>query len=481
MTPASTCKYADQVNGAVRTGADDGRVTTLIARPEVARPEAEVSGTVNPRSSRPETMAPALRRAVAASYIGSAVEFYDFFIYATAAALVFPKVFFPNLSPTMAAVASLGSFATAFIARPVGALVFGHFGDRHGRKRALMATLLLMGFSTVAVGLLPSTATIGVAAPLLLVTLRLLQGFAVGGEWAGAALLCVENAPRRLRGRCCMVMQLGIGTAMVLANLVFLLSHNASGGPDSAFLSWGWRVPFLISAVLIAVGFYIRRHVEETAQYAHAAEPASAGLPLAGLLRGQSKQLLLAAGSVVGVIMMLYQASTFLTGYAESHLHVSKDDIFAISVVGGLCSMAGIVVSGILVDRYGSRRIAAAVYMVAVPWSLAILPLIQAGGPVHFAVAVLTSYLLVGLVMPSLTTMIPTAFTVRTRYTGAAVANNLGAIVGGALPPVVSPLLMAHGGVAVTAMMATFSVVSLISVLLLRDVEVTGHPAADER
>jgi MFS family permease len=433
------------------------------------------------RPAQPEAVRPALRRAVAASYIGSAVEFYDFFIYATAAALVFPKVFFPNLSPTMAAVASLGSFGTAFLARPFGALVFGHFGDRLGRSRTLMATLLLMGVSTVAVGLLPPTATIGVAAPIMLVALRMLQGFAVGGEWAGAALLCVENAPRRLRGRCCMVMQLGIATAVVLANLVFLVSHSATAGPHSAFLSWGWRVPFLMSAVLIAVGFYLRRNLEETTQYAGVAEPAPSRLPIVEVLRGQGRQLLLAAGTVVGAIMLLYQASTFLTGYAESHLHVAKHDIFAISTVGGLFLMAGIVFSGMLIERFGRRRLAAAGYLVAVPWSLAILPLIQSGNRVHFIVAVLVSYTIVGVVMAPLTALIPTAFTVRTRYTGAATANNLGAIVGGAVPPVISPLLMEHGSGGLTALMVSLTMLSLISVLLLRDVDAAGHPATDER
>ncbi len=424
-------------------------------------------------------MRPALRRAVAASYIGSAVEFYDFFIYATAAALVFPTVFFPDLSPTMAAVASLGSFATAFIARPFGAVVFGHFGDRIGRKRTLMATLLLMGFSTVAVGLLPSTATIGVAAPFILVALRLVQGFAVGGEWAGAALLCVENAPRQMRGRCCMVMQLGIGTAVVLANLVFLSSDSAFGGPNSTFLGWGWRVPFLMSAVLIAVGFYVRRNLEETAEFSSA--PDRAGLPIADLLRRETPQLLLAAGAVAGAVMLLYQASTFLTGYAHADLHFSKSAIFATSAVGGLCLMAGIAASGLLVDSYGCRRMAVVGYGVAAPWSLAILPLIQTGDRTFFIAAVMVTYAIVGVVMSPLTALIPTVFAVRNRYTGAAMANNLGAILGGAVPPVISPLLMVHGGGAVGAVMVGFSLLSLVSVLILRDEEVGGHPATDER
>lgn len=445
-------------------------MTTLLAR------RAEEPGPV---TSLPEAGRPALRRAVAASYIGSAVEFYDFFIYATAAALVFPSVFFPNLSPTMAAVASMGSFATAFVARPVGALVFGHLGDRIGRKRTLMMTLLLMGFATVAVGLLPPTATIGIAAPLILVALRLLQGFAVGGEWAGAALLCVENAPRRLRGRSCMVMQLGIGTALVLANLVFLVSNSATAGPNSAFLSWGWRVPFLLSAVLIAVGVYVRRNLDETAEYANHTERAA--LPIADLLRRQPRQLLLAAGAVAGAMMLIYQASTFLTGYAQEYLHVSKNDLFAIGAIGGLMMMAGVTASGLLLNRYGRRRIAALGYAAAVPWSVLILPMVQTGNRASFAVAVLVSYAIVGVVMSPLTALIPTVFAVRNRYTGAALSNNLGAIVGGALPPVLSPLLMEHGSGAVTALMAGFSVLSLVSVLLLRDVEAGGHPATDGR
>ena len=432
-----------------------------------------------PRSPAPEQRQ--LRRAVAAAYVGSTVEYYDCFIFGTAAALVFPKVFFPNLSPAMAAVASLGSFATAFLARPFGGVVFGHFGDRIGRKKTLMVTLLLMGFSTVAVGLLPSTATIGVAAPLILVALRLVQGFAVGGEWAGAALVCVENAPRHLRGRSCMVLQLGVGTAVVLANLAFLLSYRAFGGSSPEFLSWGWRVPFLMSAVLIGVGFYVRRHLGETAEYAEAAEPARGRLPIIELLRNQTPQLLLAAGAAAGAIMLLYQSSTFLTGYAEAHLGLAKPDIFAISAVGGLCLLAGIAVSGFLTDRYGRRRIAAIGYGVAVPWSLAILPLVKTDDMALFGVTVMVTSVIVGLLMSPLAALIPTVFAVRHRYTGAAMANNLGAILGGALPPVVSPLLIEHGDRAVGLMMVGFVLVSLTSVVLLREEAPTPSAAAAQR
>ena len=423
------------------------------------------------RSTTPDPARRAVRRALAASYIGSAVEFYDFFIYGTAAALVFPTVFFPNLSPTIAAVASLASFATAFLARPVGAIVFGHFGDRIGRKQTLMMTLLLMGVSTVAVGLLPSTASIGVAAPAILVGLRLLQGFAVGGEWAGAALLCAENSPRHMRGRSCMVMQLGIGTALVTANLVFLLAHNAFGEGSPAFLNWGWRLPFLMSAILVGVGIYVRRHLDETAEFAGAPADAEVRLPIADLLRRQTPQLLLGAGAVAGVVMLLYQASTFLTAYAETHLQVSKPAIFAISAFGGLCLMAGVTASGFLTDAYGHRRVAMVGYAVAVPWSFAILPLIQTGDAVFFAGTLAATYALVGLLMSPLTALLPGVFAMRNRYTGAALANNLGAILGGAVPPVISPLLMTHGDVAVGLMMFGFALLSLLSVGWLREGE----------
>ncbi len=412
---------------------------------------------------------PALRRALVASYLGSTVEFYDFFIYATAAALVFPTVFFPDLSPTVAAVASLGTFATAFVARPVGSIVFGHFGDRIGRKRTLMMTLLVMGISTVGVGLLPGAATIGVAAPVILVVLRLLQGFAVGGEWAGAALLCAENSPRHRRGRSAMFLQLGVGTALVLANVVFLLAHSLFGDGSTAFMVWGWRVPFLLSAVLIAVGLYVRMHLEETAEFADAPRPAGAGLPIADLFRRQTPQLLLAAGAVVGTVMLLYQASTFISGYAETHLHFSKPAIFAVSAVGGLFLMAGVTASGFLADRVGRQRLAVVGGAVAVPWSLAILPLVQTGNEALFAVALTVTYTLVGFMMTPLAAFMPSVFATRNRYTGAALANNLGAILGGALPPVLSPLLMADGSGAVSLMMAGFAALSLVSVLLLRE------------
>src|SRR5215469_11286156 len=188
-----------------------------------------------------------MKRVAAACFVGSTIEFYDFAIYGTAAALVFPTVFFPQLSPAMATTASMGTFATAFVSRPLGAAVFGHFGDRLGRKKTLVATLLIMALSTVGVGLVPSTAAIGVAAPLILIVLRLLQGFALGGEWAGSALLSAEYAPAAKRGRYSMVTLVGGGIGTVLTCLTFLAVNYTIGEKSPEFMQWGWRIPFLIS------------------------------------------------------------------------------------------------------------------------------------------------------------------------------------------------------------------------------------------
>jgi MFS family permease len=222
---------------------------------------------------------------------------------------VFPKIFFPNLGATMATVASLGMFASAFFARPLGAALFGHFGDRLGRKKTLVATLLMMGLSTLAVGLVPTTATIGVAAPLILLTLRVLQGLAVGGEWAGSALLSAEYAPAAKRGAYGMFTQLGAGARVVLANLVFLGVHTL-GGENGAFMQWGWRIPFLSSAVLIVIALYMRLNIAETPVFTdEQGRRTTPKMPIADLLKSQRREVILAAGCVVSLFTLSYIAS----------------------------------------------------------------------------------------------------------------------------------------------------------------------------
>lgn len=424
-----------------------------------------------------------LRNVSLAGYLGSAIESYDFLIYGTAAALVFPTVFFPHLSPMMAAIASMGTFAAAFLSRPLGAAVFGHFGDRIGRKRTLVLTMTIMGVATLGIGLIPGTAEIGLAAPLLLIALRLAQGFAMGGEWAGSVLLGTESAPPRRRGFYGMFTQLGLGTALVLANLVFLIVHLTIGDRSTAFLTWGWRLPFLLSAALVGVALYVRTRISEPvavpppgADADQDSDRDDSGLPLADLIRRQAREVLLAAATVAGIFMLAYQVSTFITHYAAVHLHYSKNTILLAGVLGGLCSVGCVAASAILSDRYGPRRFIATGLALAVPWSLVLMPLIDTGRPVVFTAAVMVTYGLIGAAMGPLPAYLPDNFDARYRYTGTAVSYNIGGIVGGAIPPVVSPALInSFGSWAVGLMMGAMSTISVIAALLLAPARGVGQ------
>lgn len=411
----------------------------------------------------------AQRRISMAGYVGSAIEFYDFFIYGTAAALVFPTVFFPDLGRVMATTASLGAFASAFLVRPVGAAVFGHFGDRIGRKQTLVVTLILMGVATVGVGLIPSTASIGMAAPLLLIGLRLVQGFAVGGEWAGAVLLSAEHAPSDRRGFYGMFTQLGLGTALVLSNLVFLLVYSAFGGAGSAFLQWGWRIPFLLSAVLIATALYVRLQVQESPVSTGKAAPTRpAGPPLAAVIRRQGGHVLLAGGAAICAPMLVFQAGTFFTHYAAVHMGYSLTLVLLVGVVGGLFAIVFAAASAILSDTYGRRRIIMCGVAIAAPWAFAVFPVIETNDHMVFGAAIVATYALAGFCMGPLAAFVPEIFAAPYRYTGTALSQTTGAIVGGALPPVLSPTLFASfGGWAVAAMMGGLALVNLVCVAAL--------------
>ncbi|MGD9619091.1 MAG: MFS transporter [Mycolicibacterium sp.] len=410
-----------------------------------------------------------LRRIAMAGYVGSAIEFYDFFIYGTAAALVFPTVFFPDLGHVMATTASLGAFASAFLFRPLGAAFFGHFGDRIGRKRTLVVTLLMMGTATVGVGLIPSTASIGIAAPLLLIGLRVVQGFALGGEWAGAALLSAEHAPAERRGFYGMFTQLGLGTALVLSNLVFLLVHIAFSGAAAAFLEWGWRIPFLLSAVLIAIAVFVRLSVTESPVFTEiATRAADAGAPLTAALRDQGGQVLLAGGAALCAPMLAFQAGTFFIHYAADHIDYSLNLVLLVGVLGGLCAVGCAAVSAVLSDIYGRRRVTGIGIAVATPWAFAVFPLIETRNPVVFGVAIMVTYALSGVCMGPLAAYLPEIFAAEHRYTGAAVAHTIGSVLGGALPPVVSPTLFtAVGGWAIAMMMGGLALVGLLCVVAL--------------
>ena len=422
----------------------------------------------------PHTPAPvhkggtSVRKVAVASGIGTTIEFYDFFIYGTAAALVFPKVFFPALGSTAGTVASFATFAVAFVARPVGAMLFGHYGDRIGRKKTLVSTLILMGVSTFLIGLLPGAATIGVAAPILLVLLRFGQGFAVGGEWAGATLLTAEYAPPGKRGLYAMFPQLGPAVAFILSSATFLVTGAVFGDTNSTFLDYGWRIPFLFSAVLVGIGLYMRLAIEETpvfraVQEADRADVAPRTLPLMDAWRYQTKEILLSAGALATLFAFFYMGTAFLTSYGTATLGFSRPFVLTVGIVSAVVFGLTIIVSALYSDRIGRRRVIMISCALAVVWALALFPLLDTGSPVAFAVGVMVTLAIFGVAYGPCGALLPEMFRTRYRYTGAGLGYNLAGVLGGAVPPLIAaPLASAYGSAAIGVMLAGLAVVSLV-------------------
>ncbi|WZH52262.1 MAG: MFS transporter [Nocardioides alkalitolerans] len=418
------------------------------------------------REARPAEM----RKVAVASCVGTTIEYYDFFIYGTAAALVFPTVFFPALGSTAGTVASFATFAVAFVARPLGAVLFGHFGDRLGRKRTLVTTLLLMGAATVAIGLLPTAAAIGVLAPIALVVLRFLQGLAVGGEWAGANLLTAEYAPVGKRGFYAVFPQLGPAFAFALSSATFLLSDAVLGTTDGAFLSYGWRIPFIASALMVVVGLYIRISIEETPAFR--AESARAEqvvgtkrpLPFVEVVRHQPREILLSAGLMSVLFGFFYMGTAYLTAYGTAPDGAALDRQFVLTtgIVAALALGAATLAGGVWSDRVGRRTVIITSGVLALAWALVLFPLLDTGTPLAFATGVVVTLAIFGLAFGPVGAYLPELFETRFRYTGAGAGYNLGGVLGGAVPPLLAPGLTAsYGSIAVGVMLALLAVLSI--------------------
>ncbi|MGP3919226.1 MFS transporter [Nonomuraea sp. 10N515B] len=417
-----------------------------------------------------------LRRVAIASCAGTTIEFYDFFIYGTAAALVFPKVFFPALGPAAGTVASFATFAVAFFARPVGAILFGHYGDRLGRKRTLISTLLLMGIATVLIGLLPSAETIGVAAPIILVLLRIAQGFAVGGEWAGATLLAAEYAPKDKRGLYGVFPQLGPAFAFALSSATFLTTSLVMGDSDEAFLAYGWRIPFLLSILLVGVGLYVRLSIEETPAFkaAQAAVPAQQPrrLPFLEALRSQPREVLLSAGSLTMLFTFFYMGTAYLTSYGTNPqgAGLSRPVVLSIGIAAAVAFGIATVLAGVLSDRYGRRKVIMAACAVGIVWGLALFPLVDTGASVAFAAGLAVTLLIVGIAYGPAGSFLPELFAPRHRYTGAGLGYNIAGVLGGAVPPLLAPGLSASfGGIGIGVMLSALAVLSLVCTFALTE------------
>mgnify|MGYP001209099428 CR=1 FL=1 len=404
--------------------------------------------------------APDVRRVAIASFAGTTIEFYDFFIYGTAAALVFPAVFFPALGAVAGTIASLGSFAVAFVARPLGSALFGHLGDRLGRKRTLVYTLLLMGFSTVAIGALPGASVIGVAAPITLLVLRFLQGVAVGGEWGGAAVLAVEYGSDGRRGRAGMYPQLGPGTGFGLSSATFLAVELSL--PQEAFLEWGWRIPFLLSALLVLVGLYVRLRIEETPVFRELQEArARDRAPLRTVFRRDTRLILLAGGTVAAAFALNFMGTVYLTTYATTALGIPRPTMLALGVVGGVVLVAATAAGAAGSDRTGRRRMVLIGNLITLVSGVIAYPIIDTGDVALVGVGLCLLMIGGGVVLGPAAAYLAELFATGRRYTGAGLSYNLATIIGGGLPPVLAAgLVAAYGSGAIGVMLAAYGVLS---------------------
>ncbi|WP_020658322.1 MFS transporter [Amycolatopsis benzoatilytica] len=417
-------------------------------------------------------------RIATASFIGTAIEFYDFYIYGTAAALVFGKVFFPTFSSTAGVLASLGTFAVGFIARPVGAILFGHWGDRIGRKSMLVASLLVMGLSTVGVGLVPEYGTLGIWSPVLLVVLRFVQGIGLGGEWGGAVLMSTEYAPPGKRGLYSAFPQLGPAIGFVLGNLLFLVLDAVM--TPAAFLAWGWRLPFLFSAVLLAVGFYIRIKIAETPVFQAALDKAEqARVPLFELLRKQPRVLVLSTLSFVLAHALFYTVTTFCLSMATSTLGIPRTTVLISLLVAASVMGVATLVFATKSDRWGRRRLSAAAAVSVVAWSFPLFALLQTRNPLLLTLGFIGALLCFAMLYGPMGAFLPELFRVRYRYSGASIAYSVSGIVGGGIVPLVSTDLWASTGssVPVSLVLVVLGVLSLLCILGLP--ETRNHDFSD--
>jgi len=379
---------------------------------------------------------------------GATIEWYDFFVYGTAAALVFPKIFFAaSLSPLVAQLAAFSTFAVGFIARPFGGVLFGHFGDLFGRKRALLIALLTMGIATTAIGLLPSYATAGVWSPLMLVALRFIQGIAVGGQWGGAALLAIESAPKGRSGYYGSFVQIGVPLGVVLANLVFFLMVETL--PESALQAWGWRVPFILSIALVFIGIYIQIRLEESAEFKRALEknPTEAEVarrsPILRVLAQHPTKVILAGGAFIASNTCFYAAIAYAVAYGDTVLHLPRNVMLACVVAASVVMVPGLLFFGSLSDRLGRRNLFMAGAALSGLWAFAFFPLLETLSYPAILAALTVQLLCLSIMYGPQAALFAELFPVELRYSGASLGYQLGAVIGGGFAPLVATALYA--------------------------------------
>ena len=407
------------------------------------------------------------RTVLFASLIGTTIEFYDFYIYATAAVLVFPRLFFPAADPAAATLQSLATFAIAFFARPVGSAVFGHFGDRIGRKATLVAALLTMGVSTILIGLLPTYAAIGTAAPLLLALCRFGQGLGLGGEWGGAVLLATENAPPGKRAWYGMFPQLGAPLGFFLSGGTFLLLGQLM--PDEDFFAWGWRIPFLASALLVIVGLYVRLKITETPDFQKVIDRNErVKVPALTVLRAHRRELVLGTLVALATFVVFYLMTVFALSWGTSRLGFSRQTFLTLQLLAVVFFALTIPPSALLADRYGRRTAMILVSAAIAVFGLLFGPLFGAGTMGSAAVFMIAGMCLVGFTYGPLGTLLAEMFPPEVRYTGASLTFNFAGILGASLAPYIATWLATNYGLpSVGWYLSAAALLSLLALLLV--------------
>ena len=409
------------------------------------------------------------------SLAGTSIEWYDFFLYGASAALIFPTVFFGETTASTALILSLLTFAAGFIARPIGGIIFGHYGDKVGRKKTLVIALVLMGVSSTLIGLLPTYAMIGVAAPILLTTLRFAQGLAIGGQWGGAMLLVTESAPANQRGYYGAFAQAGVPVGVILANLAFIVTSSMVS--EESFFTWGWRIPFLASAILIGISMYIQLNLEDTKAFKELEESRKVGTrveikssPIIEAIKKYPSKIVLAAGAFLSIQVTFYILIAFLLAYGVASTEVTRDHMLIAVLIG----------SGIMIpfqfffsaysDRHGRRGVFMLGAILTAVWSFAIFPLVDTGNFWLIVLAISLGLVFVSMMYGPQAAFFTELFSTEVRYSGATLGYQFGAILGGAFAPTIAALLWNDYGIIwVSVYIAFASLLTLISVLSLTE------------
>ncbi|WP_151988979.1 MFS transporter [Acinetobacter oleivorans] len=408
-------------------------------------------------------------RVLFASLVGTTIEFFDFYIYATAAVIIFPHLFFPASSGSAAVLQSLATFAIAFIARPIGAAIFGHLGDRIGRKATLVAALLTMGISTVCIGLLPTYSHIGIFAPLLLAVCRLGQGLGLGGEWSGAVLLATENAPEGKRAWYGMFPQLGAPIGFILATGSFLLLSATI--PEQAFMQWGWRIPFIASAVLVIVGLYIRLKLHETPAFQKVLDKQKeVNIPFKEVITKHTGKLILGTIAAICTFVVFYLTTVFALNWGTTKLGYARGEFLELQLFATLCFAAFIPLSAIFAEKFGRKTTSIGVCIAAAIFGLFFSSMLESGNTLIVFLFLCTGLAIMGLTYGPIGTVLSELFPTSVRYTGSALTFNLAGIFGASFAPLIATKLAeTYGLYAVGYYLTAASLLSLIAFLLIRE------------